>query len=339
MAKKRELRGMTMAIQSMKVPREFLFRRIHSLMGFWFLIFLMEHLFTNSQMALFFTNGDLWFVRSVDFLRNLPYLNVIEIGLLGIPIAYHAIWGVMYMLKSKSNAFKSDGSTPLVKSGRNRAYTVQRMSAWVLLIGIVLHVAQMRIFDYPYKYQTSFYLPVELDPGLYGLANRLGVELYNSDSIEIERGKLTQLEQKIQLVESRLQERKEALAKTGEYDPEMGMIYQSLQKNDFLKEHVKGLESRKLKEHQVMAVSKSFGNLELIGVRETFRNPWMCVFYTIFVLAAVFHGFNGLWTFLITWGIILSGKAQSRSVTFCVGLMFVLGLLGMMSIWGTYFLG
>ncbi len=330
---------MTMAIQSIKAPKEFLFRRLHSLMGFWFLIFLMEHLFTNSQMALFFTNGDLWFVRSVDFLRNLPYLNVIEILLLGVPIAYHAIWGIMYLFTSKSNAFRSDGSTTLMKTGRNRAYTMQRMTAWVLLFGIVLHIVQMRIIDYPYKYQNNYYLPVELDQGLYELADRLGVELYNTGAIEIEKGKLIQIEQKIQLVEKRLQEKKEELRKNSEYDPEMGMIYQSLHKSDFLKEHVKGLESRRLKENQVMAVSKSFGNLELISVRETFRNPFMCAFYTIFVLAAVFHGFNGLWTFLITWGLILSGKAQSKSVTVCVGLMFVLGLLGMMSIWGTYFLG
>ncbi len=330
---------MTMAIQSMKAPREFLFRRIHSLMGFWFLLFLMEHLFTNSQVALFFTSGDLWFVSSVNFLQNLPYLKVIEIGLLGVPILYHAVWGVMYMLKSKSNAFHSDGSEPLIKTGRNKAYTMQRMSAWVLLVGIVLHVLQMRVFDYPYKYQNQYYLTIGVDDGIYSLANRLGVELYSAETVEKEKAKLHELDQKIALVESRLQERTEAQAKTGEYDAEMGMIYQSLQKSAALREHVSGLESRPIKAGQVMAVTKSFGNLELISVRETFRNPWMCAFYTIFVLAAVFHGFNGLWTFLITWGVILSNKSQSQGAAVCIGLMFVLGLLGMMSIWGSYFLG
>jgi succinate dehydrogenase / fumarate reductase cytochrome b subunit len=330
---------MTMAIQSIKVPREFVFRRIHSLMGFWFLIFLMEHLFTNSQVAIFFTNGDLWFVRSVDFLRNLPYLNVIEIVLLGVPILYHAVWGVMYMFSSKSNAFFSSGNKPVIKTGRNKAYTMQRMSAWILLVGIILHVAQMRVFGYPYKYQNTYYLPVTVDPGLYSLANRLGVELYSASAIEKEQEKLTLLEEKMKLVENRLHEKQEEIAKPDEYDAEMGMIYQSTHKYEILKGHVSGLESRKLKETEVMAASKSFGNLELLGVRETFRNPVTCLFYTIFVLAAVFHGFNGLWTFLITWGIILSGKAQSKAVSVCVGLMFVLGLLGMLSIWGTFILG
>ena len=333
------MREMAMAIQSIKVPNEFLFRRLHSLMGFWFLLFLMEHLFTNSQMALFFTNGELWFVRSVDFLRNLPYIHLIEIFLLGVPIAYHAIWGVMYMLKGKFNAIQSDGSTPLIKTGRNRAYTLQRISAWVLLIGIVLHVVQMRVLAYPAKYQKQFYLPIKLDSGLYPLANRLGVDLYSEGAIVKEKGKLAEIDHKIKLIEARLQERGETQANTGEYDEEMGMISQSLQKNQFLKDHLKGLESKQLKSGQVMTVSKSFGNLELLSVRETFRNPFMCAFYTLFVLAAVFHGFNGLWTFLITWGVILSKKSQSQGVTVCIGLMFVIGLLGMLSIWGTYFLG
>ncbi len=328
-----------MAIQTIKVPREFVFRRIHSLMGFWFLIFLMEHLFTNSQVALFFTNGDLWFVRSVDFLRNLPYLHFIEIFLLGVPILYHAIWGVMYMFTSKSNVFFSNGSKPVIKAGRNVAYTMQRMSAWVLLIGIILHVAQMRVFDYPHKYQNNYYLPITVDSGLYSQANRLGVELYNAASIQKEEEKLLLLEEKMKLVENRLHEKQVESTKSDEYDAEMGMIYQSIEKYEALKAHVTGLESRALKESKVMAVSKSFGNLELLSVRETFRNPFICILYTIFVLAAVFHGFNGLWTFLITWGIILSGKAQSKAVSVCVGLMFVLGLLGMLSIWGTYILG
>jgi succinate dehydrogenase / fumarate reductase cytochrome b subunit len=330
---------MTMAIESMKVPREFVLRRLHSLMGFWFLLFLMEHLFTNSQMALFFTNGELWFVRSVDFLRNLPYLNVIEIVLLGIPILYHAGWGVVYLFQSKSNALHSDGSTSLIKTGRNRAYTMQRMSSWILLVGIILHVVQMRVIDYPYKYQGKYYLTMNVDPGLYEVSNRLGVELYSREAIEKEKRQLIQLEEKTKLVEARLLEKSEIAPRTGEYDSEMGMIYQSLEKSKALKEHVKGLESRPLKEGHVMAVSKSFGNMELLGVRETFRSPMMCIFYTIFVLAAVFHGFNGLWTFLITWGVLLSRKSQSKGVAVSIGLMFILGLLGMLSIWGTYFLG
>lgn len=328
-----------MAIQTVKVPKEFIFRRVHSLMGFWFLIFLMEHLFTNSQVALFFKSGDLWFVRSVDFLRNLPYLHAIEIFLLGVPILYHAVWGVMYMFSSKLNAFFSKGNTSLIKTGRNRAYYFQRMSAWVILVGIILHVGQMRVFNYPYKYQNQFYLPISVDPGLYSLANRLHVELYNPDLIHNQQENLSLFEEKMRLVQSRLKEKEAENLKTDEYDAEMGMIYQSVEKYEALKAHVAGLESRNLKQSEVMAVSKSFGNLELLSVRETFRNPFICLLYTVFVLAAVFHGFNGLWTFLITWGIILSGKAQSKAVSVCVGLMFVLGLLGMLSIWGTYILG
>ena len=287
----------TMVLQSARIPREFLLRRIHSLMGFWFLLFLGEHLFTNSQVALFFANREMWFVRSVDFLRNLPYLHVIEIVLLGIPILYHAVIGVVYLFQGRSNAFYSDGSVPLIKTGRNKAYTLQRWSAWILLFGIIFHVVQMRFIDYPYKVAGNFYIKAKVDEGLYPLTEQLGVQMYTEAEIA------------------------EVRATSSDY------------------EHVQGLMSRSLKEGEVMLVSKGFGNLELINVRETFHNPWMCLFYTVFVLAAAFHGMNGFWTFLITWGFLLSGKSQSQGVVLFVGLMFLLGVLGMMSIWGTYFLG
>jgi succinate dehydrogenase / fumarate reductase cytochrome b subunit len=327
-----------MAIQSAKIPKEFIFRRLHSLMGFWFLLFLMEHLFTNSQAGVYFINHQNWFVRSVDFLQNLPYLHFIEIGLLGIPIFYHAAWGIVYMLSSKSNSFHSNGTTTLMKTGRNRAYTLQRISAWILALGIVLHVLQMRFFEYPAKFQNKFYAPIEMDAGLYELANRLGVELYSQESIEKEKIKLGELEHKMELVQARYDEKQKEVT-ANEYDQEMATIYETLQKRDALREHVKGLESKRLDKDEVMCVSKSFGNLELLNVRETFTSPLLCILYTIFVLAAVFHGFNGLWTFLITWGIILSNKSQSSWVNVSYGLMFVLGVLAMMSIWGTYFLG
>jgi succinate dehydrogenase / fumarate reductase cytochrome b subunit len=330
---------MSMAIQSAKIPKEFIFRRLHSLMGFWFLLFLMEHLFTNSQAGIYFINHENWFVKSVDFLQNLPYLHFIEVGLLGIPILYHAAWGIIYMFSSKSNAFHSNGTLTHIKTTRNKAYTLQRMSAWVLALGIILHVAQMRFFEYPHKYQNKYYAPIEMDMGLYDIANRLNVELYSQESIEKEKVKLSELEQKMELVQLRFDEKKKELSHTNEYDQEMGMIYETLQKRDALREHVKGLESKKLGKDEVMCVSKSFGNLELLNVRETFRSPILCILYTIFVVAAVFHGFNGLWTFLITWGLILSNKAQSSWVNVSYGLMFVLGVLGMLSIWGTYFLG
>lgn len=313
-------------------------------MGLWFLIFLTEHLFTNSQVTLFFGNNGIWFVRSVDWLRNIPYIQVVEVGLLGIPIVYHTCFGIYAMITSKSNSRSSNGTKPALKNQRNRSYTWQRLTAWILLIGIVLHVVQMRFFDYPYKYRwgdsVQFYVTLNVDPGLYAIADKLEVKLYDQRAIEREKDSYAALGNKIRLVEER---KKELTRHTVEnelqeqYSSEMDNVYQSLQKYALAKEHIKGLESRKLKSGQVMAVSKSFGSLELLNVRETFQSLIMCILYTIFVLAAVFHGFNGLWTFLITWGLILSRKSHSSAKTASLGLMFVVGFLGVMAIWGTFF--
>jgi succinate dehydrogenase / fumarate reductase cytochrome b subunit len=330
-------------IDTSRVPREFVWRRLHSLMGLWFLIFLAEHLFTNSQVALFFGSDAPWFVHSVNFLHNLPYLSVIECVLLGVPILYHAVWGIAYMFSSKPNSVGMGGNNPKLKYARNHAYTWQRASSWIILVGIILHVVQMRILDYPYKFcfgqKTQYYLPLKVDAGIYPVADRLDVKLYDAHEIDREKEQFAVLEHRIAIVHDRLLEMKQetALENPG-YSSEIDSIYQTLQGYEQQKEHIRGLESRKIKSGYVMAVCKDFGSLELLGVREAFQSILMCILYTVFVLASVFHGFNGLWTFLITWGLILSKKSQSAMSHFCTGLMFFVGFLGLMAIWGTYFL-
>lgn len=338
--------AMAMNVQARAVPREFIWRRVHSLTGFWFLLFLIEHLFTNSQAALFFGDDGFWFVRSVNFLRNLPYLHVIEIVLLGVPILLHMVLGIFYIFTAKSNCIHSDGSSPLLKYGRNRAYTYQRWSSWIIAIGLVLHVVQMRFLDYPAEVKLGgkpfFYTKLHVDPGLYPVADRLGVRLYDSKAILREKEKLSKLEHKAAIVGDRLKEVKQEEIETptpGVYNSELDNIYQSLQTYQAQRDHIRGLESRNLQTAgDVMVVSPNFGDILLLSVRQTFQSVPMCILYTIFVIAAVYHGFNGLWTMLITWGVMLSKRSQERMVPFCIGLMFVIGFLGMVSIWGTYFI-
>src|SRR4026207_984938 len=110
-----------------KLPSAFIWRRLHSLMGLWLVLFLMEHLFVNSQAALLLGENGKGFVRAVNAIHNLPYLQAIEVTLLGVPILIHLIWGIKYLLTSKSNSGKTDGSSPsLSKYARNHAYTWQR---------------------------------------------------------------------------------------------------------------------------------------------------------------------------------------------------------------------
>lgn len=57
-------------------------------------------------------------------------------------------------------------------------------------------------------------------------------------------------------------------------------------------------------------------------------NPWMFAFYVVGVLAATFHFANGLWSFLVTWGITQSEKAQRYSTYFTLLVFIVLSTIG-----------
>ena len=145
----------------------------------------------NSQAALLLGDNARGFVDGVNAIHNLPYLQVIEIFLLGFPIAIHGVLGVKYLLTAKFNSVGSDGTKPAMKYGRNRAFTWQRLTSWVLLVGIILHVAKFRFIDYPDSVnqgENSYYfIPVTVDKGLYTVAARLGVTLYSSNEITAER--------------------------------------------------------------------------------------------------------------------------------------------------------
>ncbi|HEY2810211.1 MAG TPA: succinate dehydrogenase [Rhabdochlamydiaceae bacterium] len=279
-----------------KVPKAFIWRRLHSLMGLWFLLFLMEHLLTNSQAALWLGDNGKGFVQMVNMLHNLPYLQVIEIILLGVPIALHIILGIKYLLTSKSNVTKKDGSQPYLPLKRNYAYTWQRITSWILLIGIIGHVYKFRFLEYPQSVQvgssTVYLVKVDEDKGLHPLADRLRVALFDQEAIGNEESSQPQW---------------------------MG-----------------ALKKQTLQADQVIAVSSDFGAVTLLTVRDTFKNPIYIALYTIFVLAACFHACNGFWTFLISWGWVLKMAAQRAWVTVSVVLMAIMAFLGLAAIWGSY---
>lgn len=297
----------------MSLYRYFFWRRMHSLMGLWLVIFLLEHLITNSQAALYLGEDGIGFIRSVNLIHSLPYLPVIELSLLGFPIAMHALLGIKYLRGSLSNSFPTDGTTPsLPQYVENHAYTWQRITSWILLFAIVGHVVQMRFLDYPSKAKvgskTYYMVSLKKDPGIETLAARLGVELYDQEkSVE------------------------EKISKVGSYLVEQQKAQQLAEFKEVLQMHL-------IEEGGVVAVAPSFGIAELLIVRETFKSPLMIFLYTIFVLSAVFHAFNGFWTFLITWGFTLSDSGQRISRNIASGLMFVIGALGLAAIYGTYWL-
>lgn len=305
------------------IPRAFIWRRAHSLTGLWLVLFLIEHLLTNSQAALFIGDDGSGFVSAVNFLKGLPYLPIIEIFLLGVPFLIHGLWGIRYLLTAEYNSVPSDGSSPsLPQYTRNQAYTWQRITSWILLVGILAHVIHMRFIDYPTSAQLDsqhlYISRVEVDDGLYTLSKRLNFEIYNQQQVQDIKHHIDS-QPKIQMQPNQNPEELIAAQKQREEEAWVG-----------------ALEKWPLKENQMLAVSPSFGIAELLLVRDTFKSPTMILLYTGLVLATCFHAFNGLWTFMITWGVTLTARSQQLMRSLAIVLMVIVTFLGLAAIWGTY---
>ncbi len=261
----------------LSIPKAFIWRRLHSLTGLFFSLYLFEHLLVNSQAALWIGDDGSGFVRAVNSIQELPYLHFIEIFLLGVPILIHMAWGIHYLQSSAPNSWASDGTKPsLPEYPRNRAYTWQRITSWLLLVGVIAHVIQMRIVEYPVKAgEKSYMVRLNYDKGLETLAPRLNFKL---------------------------------------------------------------LDAGPLKPGQKIAVAPNFGTAELLMVRETFKWPLMLALYTVFVLSACFHGFNGFWSFMIRWGVTLNVSSQRLMRIFSTALMALVAFWGLAAIWGTYWI-
>jgi succinate dehydrogenase / fumarate reductase cytochrome b subunit len=326
-----------MTVKTSAVSSAFLWRRIHSLMGFWLVIYLVEHLIVNSQAALWIGDDGHAFVRLVNSLESLPFLQVIEVALIGIPLALHAGWGIKRALSAKMNAGSSDGGSPSLKYERNRAYSWQRISSWILLFGILFHVIEMRFLDYPKKVvkenQEQYLVAIDFDEGLYSLSSRLKAVLYSPQQIsemmhQMEKESSLPLEKK---------SFSEAVQST-EYLPAKESEVEQLQRAAQEKKWIEQLASFHLEGNQVVAVCPKPGTAMLLSVRDTFKSPLMAVLYTLFVLAAAFHACNGFWTFLITWGWILSMRSQKAMIPMSLLGMLFLSFLGLAAIWGSYWI-
>ncbi|MEI8300417.1 MAG: succinate dehydrogenase [Chlamydiota bacterium] len=325
-----------MTVKTSTIPKSYLLRRVHSILGLMIVLFLIEHLLTNSQAALLFGENGSGFIRAVNFIKNLPYLPFLEIFLIGVPILVHGGLGIKYALTGKSNSWPSRGDKPSLTSyPRNHAYTWQRITSWLLLVGIILHVGYMRFYRYPDYARVGdrdfYFTRLDLDPGLYTVAPRLGVQLYSYDQVEQHR----------ELLQKKLSQN----IHVDHLDTSMDTFNQNLEnaltKEQDAQQHTRwleGLTKKHLTINQVVAVSPDFGTATLLMVRDAFKSPFKAMLYTVFVLATCFHAFNGLWTFCITWGWVIRARSQARLVNVCVGIMVLIAFFGLASIWGTYWL-
>ena len=126
--------------------RSFWLRRFHSLSGVFPIgVFLLEHMFTNS----FIVQGPEAYNSKIEFLSSLPYLPVIEIAFIGLPILYHAGYGLTIWYSGKSNL-------RWYPHTQNYLYVLQRWTGLLALIYILYHVYETRIVNAIYGTEISF---------------------------------------------------------------------------------------------------------------------------------------------------------------------------------------
>lgn len=196
----------------MASSRDFWYHRLHSLLGLFPVgLYLVFHLVVNHQA----TKGPEAFNAAVAVMENLPFLIVLEFGLIYLPLLFHAVFGLYIAFQAKHNVTNFGYF-------RNHMFFWQRITGVITLIFIAWHVWETRI--------------------QYALGN---VEL--------------------------------------NYDMMANIL----------------------------------------------SNPAMIVFYTVGVLSAVFHFSNGLWSFLVHWGITVGPRSQRAATYLTMGVFVVVSIIGL----------
>lgn len=199
--------------------RHFWARRLHSLSGVVPIgAFLFEHMLTNSRAL----QGKAAYNEAVAWIQSFPYLVWIEILFIGIPILFHAIYGIYIAVTAKPNPVQY----PLF---RNWMYVLQRVTGIFLFFYICWHVWETRIH----------------------------------------------------------------------------VIYDPMVKVNFF---------------DYMAAN--------------FQKSWYVSLQFLGVLAAAFHFANGLWTFLIVWGVTVSEKSQRLASYACYSVGVLIVIFGIDSLRG-----
>ena len=119
---------------AIRLSRTFVLRKLHQLSGIMPLgVFLLEHFYTNSK-ALY---GQADFNSAVKDLQSIPYILLIEIGGIFIPLIYHAVYGLVITVEARPNNLN-------YPYPRNWFYTIQRVTGVILFFFITFHVLNFR---------------------------------------------------------------------------------------------------------------------------------------------------------------------------------------------------
>jgi len=306
-------------------------RRLQSIAGFFFLLFLCEHLFTNSQATLFLGDDGKGFIDAVNWIHSLPYLQVIELTFIGLPLLVHVWFGVerVMMAKYNSSSLPGDGSHTALPYWKNIAFTWQRITSILLIVAIGLHIYYMRFLKEPQEASlgifSEYFVKASVDPGLYTLAPRLDLALFDKEMI-------SQADEELRRQQPFIMQPPE------QYNKEFAEKVRADEKVLLQKDIVATMKSLQPASDEVVVMAHTFGTASLMMLRDTYKSILLCTLYSLFVIMAAFHGCNGLWTFAITWGVALSAGSQRFIRLVSNMLMALLIFFGLACIWGVYWI-
>ncbi len=119
---------------AIKFSKTFILRKLHQLSGIVPLgLFFFAHMFTNSKSV----NGEAVFEKAVQDIHDIPYLLLIEIFGIFLPLTFHAVYGVIIASESKHN-ISNYGFLG------NWLYVVQRVTGGFLFLFILFHILNFR---------------------------------------------------------------------------------------------------------------------------------------------------------------------------------------------------
>lgn len=119
---------------AIKFSKTFLLRKLHQITGIVPLgMFFFVHMFTNAKAM----NGEASFVKAVKDIHDIPFLLLIEIFGIFLPLLFHSIYGVIISSEAKANPLSYN-------YGRNWFYVFQRVTGIFLFFFILFHLLHFR---------------------------------------------------------------------------------------------------------------------------------------------------------------------------------------------------
>ena len=116
------------------VGNSFFWRRLHSISGIVPIgAFLLEHFISNFEAF----HGPEAYGKQVAFLNSLPFVLVMEIFFIWIPILYHGLYGIYIWWRGDSNVSEYPWEG-------NWLYTSQRWTGMIALIYMIQHTYYLR---------------------------------------------------------------------------------------------------------------------------------------------------------------------------------------------------